>query len=472
MSPLWTSTDALSALGGTAEGGDWNATGISIDSRTVEKGDIFFAIVGPRFDGHEFVAAALEKGAAAAVVSRRPAALPAGAAIVEVDDTLAALERLGIAARARTKARVVAVTGSVGKTGVKETLKRVLSAYGATHASPGSFNNHWGLPLTLARMPVETDFAVLELGMNHAGELTPLSRMARPDIALITTIAATHIGNFDSLDDIADAKAEIFAGVEPDGWALLNRDNAYYDRLARKACGAGIRHIMAFGEDEHARVRLNAMELKSDSCHVEADIRGKKLAWDIGCAGAHWAKNSLAVMGVVDLLNLDPAPAIAELAGMTPPKGRGARTSIAIPGGEITLIDDSYNASPVSMRAAFDVLAGADVGPGGRRIAVLGDMLELGPLAESEHRSLAAEITSRNIDLVYSCGPSMRACSRALPADRRGGHDSDSTALAPRLAAALRPGDTVLVKGSLGSRMAVAVEAIRNINAPLAANGS
>ena len=459
MSPLWTSTDALAALGGTASGGDWNATGISIDSRTVEAGDIFFAIVGPRFDGHEFVAAALEKGAAAAVVNRRPAAL-------------AALERLGAAARARTGARVVAVTGSVGKTGVKETLKRVLTAYGATHASPGSFNNHWGLPLTLARMPADTAFAVLELGMNHPGELTPLSRLARPHIALITTIAATHIGNFDSLDDIADAKAEIFAGVEPDGWVLLNRDNAYYDRLARKACGAGVRHIMAFGENEHARVRLALMELKPDSCHVEADIRGRKLAWDIGCAGAHWAKNSLAVMGVVDLLGLDPAPAIAALAGMPPPKGRGERAAIAIPGGEITLIDDSYNASPVSMRAAFDVLAGADVGTGGRRIAVLGDMLELGPLAEAEHRALAGEITSRNIDLTYTCGPSMRACSRALPTERRGGHEADSTALAPRLVAALRPGDTVLVKGSLGSRMAVVVEAIRNIKAPLAANGS
>jgi UDP-N-acetylmuramoyl-tripeptide--D-alanyl-D-alanine ligase len=472
MSPLWTSDDALAALGGEASGCAWEADGISIDSRTVERGDIFFAIVGPRFDGHEFVASALEKGAAAAVVSRRPAALPADAAIVEVEDTLAALERLGAAARARTEARVVAVTGSVGKTGVKESLKRVLSAYGATHASPGSFNNHWGLPLTLARMPRDTDYAVLELGMNHPGELIPLSRMARPHIALITTIAATHIGNFDSLDDIADAKAEIFAGVEPDGWVLLNRDNAYYDRLARKACGAGIRHILPFGADEHARARLLEARLEPAGCHVEADIRGRRIAWDIGCAGAHWAQNSLAVMGVVDLLGLDPEPAIAALAGMTPPKGRGERSVIAVSGGEITLIDDSYNASPVSVRAAFDVLAGAETGEGGRRIAVLGDMLELGTQSETEHHALAAEIAARDIDLVYSCGPGMRACSRALPTGRRGGHEADSTALAPRLAAALRPGDTVLVKGSLGSRMAVVVEAIRNIKAPLAANGS
>jgi UDP-N-acetylmuramoyl-tripeptide--D-alanyl-D-alanine ligase len=469
---LWTSDDAIAALDGTAEGGDWRATGISIDSRTVAKGDLFFAITGPRFDGHAFVASALTNGAVAAVVSRRPDDLPEDAPIVIVDDTLKALERLGMAARARTGARVVAVTGSVGKTGVKETLKLVLSAYGRTHASPGSFNNHWGLPLTLARMPRETEYAVLELGMNHSGELTPLSRMARPHVAIITTIASTHIGNFASLDEIADAKAEILTGVEPGGAAVLNRDNEYFGRLAQAAADAGIGKIIGFGHDAGAEARMLASRLDPDGCHVDAEILGKPVSWDIGCAGAHWAQNSLGVMSVLAALELDPAPAVAALAGMTPPKGRGERHLIPFRGGEITLIDDSYNASPVSMRAAFDVLAGADTGTGGRRIAVLGDMLELGATAEEEHRSLADEIAGRDIDLLYSCGPMMRACSRALPEGRRGGHEADSTALAPRLLAALEPGDTILVKGSFGSRMTVIVNALLNLNVPLAANGS
>ncbi|MEQ9199079.1 MAG: UDP-N-acetylmuramoyl-tripeptide--D-alanyl-D-alanine ligase, partial [Rhodospirillales bacterium] len=360
--PLWTASAAIAAMEGTADRQDWSASGISIDSRTVAPGDLFIAIVGPHFDGHNFVAAALASGAVAAVVTARPDDVPADAALVIVDDTLRAIERLGRAARARTGARVIAVTGSVGKTGTKETLRNILSCYGETHANPGSFNNHWGLPLTLARMPKSTEFAVLELGMNHAGELGPLSRMARPHIALITTIASNHIGNFTSLDGIADAKAEVFEGLEPDGWAILNHDDGYRDRLAAAAEKLGARHIVSFGRQRGATVQLLHCDLKPDSCRVTASLGGLPLTWDVGCAGAHWAMNSLGIMAVMQALSLNFREAIAALARMQPPAGRGERSIISLPDGKAELIDDSYNASPVSMRAAFYVLKGAAPG--------------------------------------------------------------------------------------------------------------
>ncbi len=469
--PLWTAPAAIAAMEGTSDRQDWSASGISIDSRTVVPGDLFVAIVGPHFDGHSFVAAALEAGAVAAVVTARPDGVPADAALVIVDDTLRAIERLGRAARARTDARVIAVTGSVGKTGTKEALRNILSCYGETHANPGSFNNHWGLPLTLARMPQSTEFAVLELGMNHTGELGPLSRMARPHVALITTIASNHIGNFTSLDEIADAKAEVFEGLEPDGWAILNQDDGYRDRLAAAAERLGAGHIISFGREKGANLRLLHCDLKPDSCRVTADIGGLPLTWDVGCAGGHWAMNSLGIMAVIQALSLNFRQATGALKEMQPPAGRGQRSVISLPDGTAELIDDSYNASPVSMRAAFDVLKVAAPGTDGRRIAVLGDMLELGDQAESEHRALADELLGRDIDLVFTCGPLMRSCSRALPDTVRGGHSPDSRSLAPRLVGVIAPGDVVLVKGSYGSRMSVVVDLLKNLNMPVAAMG-
>ncbi len=463
---LWDATTAARATGGSATA-PFDASGVSIDSRTLQKGDLFVAIKGPNHDGHDHIAAALAAGAAAAMVSRRPAGLAADAPLLLVQDTLQALEGLGCAARARARAKIAAVTGSVGKTSTKEALRLALDVGGKparpTHASVASFNNYIGVPLTLARLPADAAYAVFEIGMNHAGEITPLARLVRPDVAIVTTVEAVHTENFpDGIDGVAAAKAEIFDGFDAaaGGVAVLNRDNRFFDLLAARARQHGARTIVGFGAHAQADIRLVDVQLEPAGSLVTAEIRGRRLSYRIGAPGRHWALNTLAVIGAAEALGVDADAAAQAFAQIAAPKGRGQRHRVALVGGSYELIDDSYNASPVSMRASFEVLKAAVPGPGGRRIAVLGDMLELGPDAPALHAGLAEPLATAGIDLVFTCGPNMARLHDALPASHRGGHAASSEILLPLVRAALRPGDVVTVKGSLGSRMGRIVEAL------------
>ena len=459
--PVWTSDEVAAALGVRA-GAAWQASGVSIDTRTLNSGDLFVALKGPKHDGHDHVATAFANGAAAALVERAPAGLPDNAPILVVGDALAALEKLGRASRARdANVRVVAVTGSVGKTGTKEALKLALSGQGLTHASVGSYNNHIGVPLTLARMPAETMFGVFEIGMNHADEITPLVKMVRPHVAVITTVEAVHVENFpgEGINGVAAAKAEIFDALEG-GTAVLNRDNAFFDFLSERARARGVRRVLSFGEHPTCDARLIEMKLEPTWSQVSAMIDGRAVTYRIGAPGRHWVMNSLAVLGAVSALGGDVGIAAASLAQLAAPKGRGLRHRVGRNGDSFEVIDDSYNASPASMRASFQVLAAATPAPGGRRIAVLGDMLELGPDSPKLHAGLAEAIVAANVDQVFTCGQYMARLYDALPAALRGAHAPYSEALVPLIRAAVRAGDIVVVKGSLGSRMGRVVDAL------------
>ncbi len=456
---LWTSEEAGTATAGRPEGA-WRATGVSIDSRTIGPGELFVALEGPRFDGHAFVADALGRGASAAVVVRRPDGLMPGAPLLVVADSLKALQDLGRAARARSAARIVGVTGSVGKTGVKAALALVLGRQGETHASVGSFNNHWGVPLSLARMARSARFAVFEMGMNHPGEIAALTRQVRPHVCVITTVEPVHIGHFPSVEAVADAKAEIFLGLGPDGAAILNRDNPHFHRLRQRARETGVRRIISFGRSAEADVRLRAAAEEGYGTIVQAEALGARLTYRLGIVGSHWVDNSLCVLAAVHALGADVAAAAAALADVRPPKGRGLRTRVDLPHGCFELIDDSYNASPPSMAASFEVLGRSRPGEGGRRIAVLGDMLELGESAPALHAALARPLIENRVDLVYTAGPMMEHLQAALPSAMRAAHGPDSAVLAPKVAAAVRPGDVLTVKGSAGSRMRTVVEAL------------
>ncbi|MFC3677835.1 UDP-N-acetylmuramoylalanyl-D-glutamyl-2,6-diaminopimelate--D-alanyl-D-alanine ligase [Ferrovibrio xuzhouensis] len=470
---LWTSAEAAQATQGSTDG-FWTAGGVSIDSRSTGFGDLFVALRGPNFDGHVFVADALAKGAAAALVDRMPETLPPGANLLKVKDTFQALNDLAGAARQRCGAKVIGITGSVGKTSTKEMLRHVLSRQGATHATVGNLNNHWGVPLTLARMPVDSRFALIEMGMNHANEIAPLSRLARPHIAMVTAVEAVHLENFGSVEEIADAKAEIFAGLQVDGVAILNRDNPHFERLAAAARAAGAAEVIGFGEHPEAQARLVKFASHSSCSCVAAEILGQPLTFKIGAPGRHWVLNALGVLATAHIAGADLAEAGMALADVTAPKGRGEQHSLPWrDGGSVDLIDDSYNASPPSMLAAFAVLAMARPSAArGRRIAVLGDMLELGGRAEEAHAALAAGLVREKIDLVFAAGPLMRALYDALPPQMRGHHAVNSTELLQPLRRAIRSGDVLLVKGSHGSRMDRIVEDLLTpAPQPRAANG-
>jgi UDP-N-acetylmuramoyl-tripeptide--D-alanyl-D-alanine ligase len=461
MTPLWTLADMAAAMRAEQSGTLPAATGgISIDSRTLAKGDAFFAIQGENRDGHDFVDPALEAGAGLAVVARSERArFAADAPLLLVDDVLEALRDLARAARARLDAKVIAVTGSVGKTGTKEALRLALSADGETHASAASYNNHWGVPLSLARCPASVKYAVFEIGMNHAGEITPLTQLVRPHVAIVTTVEPVHLEYFGSVEKIADAKAEIFSGLTPGGAAVLNRDNAQYDRLAAAARQVGAR-ILAFGEASEADARLIRYALHPECSTVEANILGEPVTYKLGAPGRHLVMNSLAVLAAVALVGADLALAALALNRLKPAVGRGARATLTVPGGSALLVDESYNANPASMSAAIALLGQAPVGPRGRRIAVLGDMLELGPEGAALHRDLAAAITQAKVDLVFCSGPLMKALWEALPSSRRGGYAESAAALEPAVLDAVGPGDAVMVKGSLGSKMGPVVKAL------------
>ncbi len=453
---LWTAEEAAQATGGTARGA-WTATGVSIDSRTSEPGDLFVAVVGPNFDGHDFVAPALEAGCTAAMVARRPADLPDDAPLLEVADTDEGLNALAVAARARSQAQVAGVTGSVGKTGVKEALAVVLGEQSPTHATTGNLNNQWGVPLTLARMPRDTAYAIIEMGMSGPGEIAALSRLVRPHAGIITTIAPAHLEFFDSIADIAEAKAEIFEGLSG-GVAILNRDNPFFAVLSESATLAGAREVIGFGAHPDAEARLLDLVTGPDGSRVSAMICGTELGYKIAIPGRHWVMNSLAVLATAHALGADLDAAAETMSTLSAPDGRGAKRHVDTGAGGFDLIDDSYNASPASVRAALDTLSSAQPGSGGRRIAVLGDMLELGDLSEQLHAGLAD--AASGVDRVYTAGPHMARLHEALAEELRGAHGTDSSAIVPIVVSEVRAGDVVLVKGSLGSRMALVVEAL------------
>lgn len=459
-SPLWTRADVIAATGGKAEGGDWVAKGVSIDSRTIEAGDLFVAIKGENTDGHAYVEAAFSRGAVAAIVSDVTPAMRAGGPLVVVPDALEALNALGRAARHRTEAKIVAVTGSVGKTGTKEALRMILSQQGATHASAASYNNLWGVPLSLARMPANTRFGIFEIGMSAPGEITPLSKLVEPFVALVTTVEAVHMAFFNSVEEIADAKAEVFDGLQKGGVAVLNRDNPHFARLEKRARAAGAGRIISFGEDEKADARLEKVVLKDDCSCVSATICGEPVTYKLGVPGRHIVMNSLAMLACVKAVDADLALAALALANLKAPKGRGERHHILAPGRPFLLIDESYNANPASMRAAIETLGRIEPGRRARRIAVLGDMLELGEESVALHRALSIPLAHADIDLVFASGPDMRALFGALPADRQGAYSEKSSGLIAPLVEALHDGDVVMVKGSNGSRMGLVVEAL------------
>ena len=437
-------------------------TGISIDSRSIAPGEAYFAIKGEVHDGHAFVEAALKNGAGLAVVeAAQRDRFPQDAPLLIVDDVLAGLVELGIAARARLGGQVIAVTGSVGKTSTKEALRRVFEAQGETHASVASFNNHWGVPLTLARCPATARFAVFEIGMNHAGEIESLVKMVRPHFAIITTVEPVHLEFFSGVTAIADAKAEIFAGLEPGGVAILNRDNVQFAHLQQRAEDYGVSRIVSFGSDRSADVRLIDIALHPTCSAVHADILGHDVTYKLGMPGRHMAINSLAVLAAALLMGADLALAALTLSKVEPAVGRGLRYQLALVGGEAVLIDETFNANPASMRAALSVLGAAPVGSKGRRIAVLGDMLELGPEGAELHRGVVDAVNNEQIDLVFCCGPLMRNLWDALSTGRRGGYAEDAAALESEVLAAIRAGDAIMVKGSKGSRMHPIVSALQ-----------
>jgi UDP-N-acetylmuramoyl-tripeptide--D-alanyl-D-alanine ligase len=438
---LWNGEELLAASG-ARNGNAFPASGISIDTRSLLQGDLFVALTGER-DGHDYVAEALQKGAAGVMISRD---LGLSGNFLLVEDTLAGLTRLGAFARDRCAAKVVAITGSVGKTTTKEMLRRILAAFGAVHAADASFNNHIGLPLTLARMPRDAEFAVLELGMNHPGEIAPLARLARPDVAVITTIERSHIGLMGSIEAIAAEKATIYLGLQPGGVAVLPGDSGFLDAL-ESFVPVTARNIR-FGAGDAAQARLLDSVSNAEGCDVTTQIDSAEIRFHLAAPGRHMAMNALAALAVCAALRLDIKKAAAALDGFLPFAGRGVRKFLRLGDKEAILLDESYNASSASVRAALAVLR---LQPG-RHVAVLGDMLELGEDAQSEHEGLAADVDAA-ADILFACGPMMGFLFNRLPAAKQGGYAENAAALAAIVKPAIRSGDAILVKGSYGSRM-------------------
>lgn len=451
---LWAPEALLAATGGMPRA-PITATGVSIDTRSLRQGDLFVALVGENGDGHAFVHDALAKGAAGAMVHALPDGVSDDARLLLVRDTLDGLRDLGGFARTRFTGKLVAVTGSVGKTTTKEMLRAILSAHGKTWAAEASHNNHWGVPLTLARLPADARFCVAEIGMNHAGEIAPLTALARPHVAVITTIERAHVGHLGSIEAIADEKAMILTGLAPAGVAVLPADSPLLPRLRARAEGA---RIITFGASAEADARLLSADMDADGTSIRADIDGHAVRLRIAAPGRHMAMNAVAALAAAAALGLDPAGAADALSGFAPVTGRGARRPVAVPGGTAVLLDESYNANGASVRAALAVLA---LQPATRRIAVLGDMLELGDEGPAEHADLAPDVTA-HVDALFACGPLMRHLFDAVPADKRAAHAANSAELAPIVAAAVHAGDAVLVKGSLGSRMKRIVDALES----------
>jgi UDP-N-acetylmuramoyl-tripeptide--D-alanyl-D-alanine ligase len=456
--PLWTAREIAAATGGQVAGGDFAVSDVSIDTRSIAAGDLFVALAGAR-DGHEFVGPAMAKGAAGALVSQ---AVEGPSVLVE--DTFKALERLGEAARERApQVRRGAVTGSVGKTSVTQAVRAGLMLAGRAHSSVKSYNNHIGVPLTLARMPRDTERAVFEIGMNHADEITPLSRFVRPHAVAITTVGPVHVENFpDGEEGVARAKAEVFAGMEPGGVAVLNADNRWFGMLSAEARKAGA-VVRSFGSGEDCDARLIDFQPQTGYAVVQARLHGKAMDFPILQTGFHWGLNSMAVLLMLEALDVDLNDSLAALGSFEPLAGRGAEREIRLPSGAFTLVDESYNANPISMAAAFASLGARKIS--GRRIVALTDMLELGAEASQFHAGLAQPLDEAGVDLVFCAGPLMKSLWDALPPTRRGGYADTADALAPLVVRAAEPGDLVMVKGSNGSRAGVVVAALDALGA-------
>ncbi|GLK62589.1 UDP-N-acetylmuramoyl-tripeptide--D-alanyl-D-alanine ligase [Paracoccus kondratievae] len=446
---LWTSQDAAAATGGRATR-DFAITGISIDTRTIQPGDLFVALQAAR-DGHDFVAQALEKGAAAALVSRIPEGVAPDAPLLTVPDVLPALEALGRAGRARMQGKVIAITGSVGKTSTKEMARIALAGQGRIHAAEASYNNHWGVPLTLARMPADTDFAIIEIGMNHPGEIEPLARLARPHVAMITTVAAAHLEAFGAIEGIAREKGAIFRGLLQPGTAVLPEDLGVTPLLRDYADEAG---AIVIGFGEHGMARPIKAETGDGVTRVCARVLGETVDFTLATAGSHFVMNAVGVLAALSAAGADLAEAARHLSDWHPPLGRGAVEDL----GGIRLIDDAYNSNPTSLAAGLATLARLT---GGRRVAILGDMLELGPDEIALHRGMADDPSMAAVDLVHTAGPRMRALHEALPETRRGLHAATAAELAERVGELVATGDIVLVKGSKSSKVSTVVDALR-----------
>lgn len=462
MSELWSAEEAQAATGGRLLNSEsWSVTGVSIDTRSLEPGDLFVALKDVR-DGHDFLAQAFVSGASAALISDARKVEGLGAALA-VPDVLEGLRRLGEAARDRAPAKRVAVTGSVGKTSTKEALAICLAASGPTHRSIKSYNNHWGVPLTLSRMPRDSQFGVFEIGMNHRGEILPLTQLVKPHAALVTTIAPAHVENLGSLVAVADEKGDIYAGLEPGGSALVPNEAPHADRLIAAAERNGA-NLVRFGRDAVCEARLLKFDMDATGSNAEAEILGRVIRYRVGVEGAHWALNSVGALAAADVVGADLEAAAHALEHLRAFDGRGVAQQVSAPFGAFMLVDDSYNANPASMAAAVATLAARQPGAGGRRIAALGDMLELGPDERQYHADLAQPLEQAGIDLVFAAGPRMAALMEALPASRRGGYAENADALIPIIASSLRSGDIVLVKGSNGSKMSRVVAALQRLN--------
>jgi UDP-N-acetylmuramoyl-tripeptide--D-alanyl-D-alanine ligase len=458
VSALWTSDEVERALSPIAMSAPFEANGVTFDSRAVADGDIFFALPGETTDGHAFVADALSRGAGVAVVSREM--MGAADKLIRVPDTMKALVALGRAGRKRSAARIASVTGSVGKTSTKDALRAILSAQAQTSASTASFNNHVGVPVSLARLPRDARYGVFEIGMNHPGEIEPLARQVEAHVGVITNVEAAHIGHMGSEEAIADEKACLFAGMRPEAVAVLNRDNRHYERLVQHARAFGVTKIVGFGRHAAAEARLVACRLQDSGSDVEALIGNRRIEYRLGAAGEHWVLNSLAALAAAEALGADLAQAAATLATVKALPGRGARRWLKFGSGKVELLDESYNANPASMRAMLAVLARTEPAPGGRRLLAMGDMRELGEHADALHAGLADAVAASGASQVFLCGPHMKALWHQLAAAQKGVHRPDSAALAGEVAGALRAGDVIAIKGSLGSKMKAVVDAV------------
>ena len=458
--PLWSSSDIELVTGGDASA-PFEVTGsISIDTRTLQKGDLFVALKDQR-DGHDFVDAAFKAGAAGALVDR---AVPGGP-VVQVGDVLEALTQMGIAARVRCGAHRTAVTGSAGKTSVKEMLAQIYRAFGPAHWNVKSFNNHWGVPLTLARMPEDTQRAVFEIGMNTPGEIAPRSHMVRPHTGIVTCIAAAHLEGLGSVEGIAEEKSNIFAGLEAGGTIILPADDAFLDYLSERArsfCPTG--NVETFGASSDATARIVAYDTDGVTSRIDVDIVGQRVSVTLNAVGAHWAQNVAAALLAASQAGLSVKDCAGALSGYAPPPGRGTSETLVLPDiGEITLIDDAYNANPASMRAALTALAQR---PGSRRLAALGDMREIGEASAAEHRALAGPIVEARVDGLFLVGAEMQHLSEALPPDLQQISAPTADELWNQLQKALRAGDVLLIKGSNASGMGKIADRLRQWSQP------
>lgn len=466
--PLWTSRE-LESVFGNSIAGNWNSFGVSIDSRTIEKGDLFFALSGPNFDGHTYVKKALEAGAAGAVVCKD---VPGAdkEKLVMVTDVMEALIALGKAGRSRVNVPIIAVTGSVGKTGTKEALKAALSRHKKTHASVLSYNNDVGVPLSLARMPYDAEYGIFEMGMNHSGELQQLVKLVRPDVAIITTVELAHSEFFENVEEIADAKAEIFLNMNNGGTAILNYDNPHFERLKKKAEEAGVKKIISFGSDEKADVKeLHHYFHDTCSCII-ADVMGNLMTYKVGMLGHHWVMNSLAVLAAVSAVGADLGLSGLGLAELIPLSGRGRRERIYFDmatDASFLLIDESYNANPASMKAAIKTLGQCENAHGGRKIAVLSDMGELGDQADQLHIDLAPVLNEAEITRLFLVGAHMKKLADLVNNEIPSIHVSyfnDKEALERALLHDLRDGDFVMIKGSNSGGMSATVKKLKKLD--------